>query len=351
MGAGRYIQEYGAIDMLGEEAERLSASHALVIGGKTALSLTKEKIEASLNKKGIATEYYVYTGFCNKAKNEAVANSIPNGAGYVIIGVGGGNVMDVAKHVAVLAGLPVINIPTSSATCAAYTPLSVCYTDDGRTEGTVHHKIEVNCVLADMDVLSSQPPRLMLSGIYDAIAKQYELYQRMLGVDLNECDIGLVSSYHTSGFIFDFLTKNTDAALSDLKSGARTKTLYDVIFVSIALTAVVSGLARGSNQTAIAHKVYECLRKLYPDTVRPCLHGELVALGLIVQKAYNGESDVNEFKERLAHHSIPATLAALSLDSDEAARSLYGMILKSSAMAGTNEEEQKRLEKSLFLIK
>ena len=351
MGAGRYIQEYGAIDMLGEEVERLSATRALIIGGKTALSLTKEKIEASLNKKGIDFECYVYTGFCNKSRNEAIASSISKDLRYVIIGVGGGNVMDAAKHVAVLANRPVINIPTSSATCAAYTPLSVCYTDDGRTEGTVHHKIEVNCVLADMNLLSCQPARLMLAGIYDAIAKQYELYQRMLGVDMSECDIGLVSSHHTSGFIFDFLTKNTDAALRDLESGARTKVLYDVIFVSIALTAVVSGLARGSNQTAIAHKVYESLRKLYPEAVHSSLHGELVALGLIVQKAYNGDGDVEDFKKRLASHSMPTSLASLALDPDESADALYGMIMKSTAMAGTNEEEQKKLKNVLLLIK
>ncbi len=41
-------------------------------------------------------------------------------------------------------------------------PLSVCCDEEGRTVGTSHHKIEVNCVIADMDILCRQPVCLLL---------------------------------------------------------------------------------------------------------------------------------------------------------------------------------------------
>ena len=48
IGCGRYIQGKGYIEKCGEEVLRLGNA-PLIIGGKTALSLTQEKITASLS--------------------------------------------------------------------------------------------------------------------------------------------------------------------------------------------------------------------------------------------------------------------------------------------------------------
>lgn len=50
----------------------------------------------------------------------------------VIVGIGGGRIMDQAKATAHFAGdLPIVEVPTSIATCAAFAPLSVMYTAEG----------------------------------------------------------------------------------------------------------------------------------------------------------------------------------------------------------------------------
>lgn len=350
VGAGRYIQCDGAILRLYEEIERLGAKRPFIIGGRRALTLAKDKIQKSLDAGKISGIFYTYEGFCVAEVNEQIVKSDEFAGCDIVVGVGGGNVMDAAKHCAVMAGLPIINIPTSSATCAAYTPLSVCYNKAGQTVGTVHHKVEVNAVLVDMEILSKQPVRLLLAGIYDSLAKQYELYQRMLGVSVDETDIGLAASHSMSGFIYELLMRNMEAACRDTSMGKNTKTVYDVVNAIILLTGTVSGLARGSNQTAIAHKVYECSRKLYPDKVRDFLHGELVALGLVVQIAYNGQGGEKEFAEGLRARNIPASLSELGLPAKEAVDGLYAMIIESSAMAGTNDAEKQRLKDSLNII-
>ena len=350
IGAGRYIQGSGVISMLGGECVRLGASRPVVIGGETALSITRERIEAALEGEGLSADFYTYKGHCGDDGVERLMKSFKAGRD-VVIGVGGGVIMDTAKHLAVKMGVPVINIPTSSATCAAYTPLSVCYKVDGAKDRTEHHKVEVAAVLADMDVLSTQPARLFLSGAYDAMAKLYELRQRMLGVDISECDVGLASSYHLSIFMLDLLKSNLAGCISDVKEGKSTKRLYDSVYASIALCGVVSGLARGSNQTALAHKVYEVLRSNYSDTVRPYLHGELVALGLVLQIAYNGEGDPVAFARELRENSIPASLSDLGIADKECVEHIYNSLVASTAMQGTSTEEQKHLRDSLeYLI-
>lgn len=350
LGAGRYIQENGATSLVGEEVTRLGGKKPFVMGGKTALSLTADKIERSLADSGTKGVFYTYEGFCSKEHCADIQKTQLTDCD-VIVGVGGGNVCDAAKLLAANAGLPVITVPTSSATCAAYTPLSVCYNDVGQTVGTVHHKCEVNCVLADMDILCRQPVRLALAGIYDALAKIYEINQRLLGKNEEDIDIGLMSSYKMSLFACDFLDRNKEQCCKDIAEGKDTKIVYDVIYIAIALTGVISGLARGSNQTAIAHKIYETSRSLFPREVYDFLHGEMVAIGLIAQIYYNGEGNEKDFANTMRSFGMPTSIHALGLpETEETLMAYYEKIVASSAMAGTSDEEKQKLAHALKII-
>lgn len=349
LGCGRYIQENGAIHRIGEELVRLGAKTPFILGGSTALSLTGEAIETSLSRHGIEMNVYVYHGFCNADHCEEIVQSLAFMDTDCVVGVGGGNVMDAAKLCAAMAGVSVINIPTSAATCAAYTPLSVVYNDRGQTVGTRHHLREVDAVLADMEILCAQPPRLLAAGIYDSLAKLIELRQRMDGKDADELEIGLLASFEMSKFLYDRLLADADAVLDDVAHRRNTKRLYDTVYLILALTGVVSGLARGSNQTAIAHKIYETTRTLFPEQTRGALHGELVAMGLLVQLTYNQEANQAErFRAQMLMRKMPVTLNELGLPSDEQTLdAYYEKIVASSAMNGTNDAEKERLRQSL----
>ena len=352
LGCGRYVQKEGVLSTIADEVRLLGASTPYVIGGKTAFSLTKQTIDKSFEIAAMHASYYEYTKFCCKEICDEIMQTEAFKNSDIVIGVGGGNVMDAAKYCAVKSKKPLINVPTSSATCAAYTPLSVCYNQRGQTIGTAHHNIEVNCVLADMDILCKQPIRLLLSGVYDSIAKIYELKQRLIGVTVEDTDIGLYTSYYLSNFLTDLLEKNLEKACQDVIAQKNTKTVYDVVYACIAMTGVVSGFARGSNQTAIAHKIYESLRALFPETVYSFLHGELVAIGLIAQIAYNGEGDADAFRAQMKKLGMPTSLTELGIaNTKENGTLLYEKLLASSAMAGTNEEEHLRLKDALKLIK
>ena len=352
IGCGRYLHGSGIISCVAEEVIRLGCRRPFVMGGKTALSLTREAIEKSLSEHSLAAHFHTYLGFCCQDVCKEIMGSDEFKACDAVIGVGGGNLMDAAKYCAVLSGKPIINIPTSSATCAAFTPLSVCYTREGRSVGTTHHKTEVNCVIADTSILCRQPIRLLLAGIYDSLAKLYELRQRMQGISVDDGDIGLYSSYHMSEFAADFLNERLEAVISDTQNGIDSKLISDTAWITIALTGVISGLARGSNQTAIAHKVYEALRALFPAEVYSYLHGELVGMGLIVQIAYNGEGDAEEFRRKMHSFGMPTSLREIGIEpNEENVALLRDKVLTSTAMAGTTADEQARFCKVIELLK
>ena len=343
IGSGRYLQDSGIISTVGDEVLRLHAKRPLIIGGRTALSLTRAKVEESLSAVGIVGEFVEYGGFCCVSHSDAVIAKHQDTD--IVIGIGGGNIMDAAKYMAAVKDVPVINIPTSSATCAAFTPLSVCYTEEGGKDRSFHHKREVDCVIADTEILCRQPVRLLLAGIYDSLAKIYELKQRMLGVPDEENDIGLRASYALSGFAADLLRDNMGKCIEDVKNGRNTKVVYDTVYVLIALTGVISGLARGSNQCALGHAVYESARTLYPREVYSALHGELVAIGLIVQNIYNGDVDIEKFIGEMRALGMPTTLSEVGVPAcDESYGAFCEAILKSTAMAGTTDGEQEKFK-------
>ena len=47
IGCGRYLQQPGIISKLGEEIKRIGSA-PLIVSGKTALSITRDKIESSV---------------------------------------------------------------------------------------------------------------------------------------------------------------------------------------------------------------------------------------------------------------------------------------------------------------
>ncbi len=351
-GCGRYIQEAGAALRIGAELMLLGVHRPFIISGKISWRLAGDRISQSLKDSGISYSHYLYEEFCNAEHCGEICTSLDFIESDCVVGVGGGNIMDTAKLCAAMSSKPMINIPTSSSTCAAYTPLSVTYNVRGQTMGSRHHVREVNAILVDMDILVTQPERLMISGVYDALAKLIETRQRIDGKRPEEIGIGLETAFHVMHFLTASLDKNLEQACRDLKDGIQSKALYDIVYLSIAITGLTSSIARGSDQSAIAHRIYEISRTLFPEQVHEYLHGELVALGLLVQLDYNNEGNqVEPFRQRMKSFGMPTHLCEVGIDATaEVMDMYYKKLLESSAMAGTCDDERRKLRSSLEVM-
>lgn len=347
IGCGRYLQENGILSSLGDEVMRLGNS-PLIVGGKTALSLTKDIIEKSVSSVCKKCSITTHTGSCNDLQAEKLAQFAKENGYDVIVGVGGGVIMDFAKLIGFFAKLPVINVPTSSATCAAYTPLSVRYTPEGRTVGSQHYEYEVNAVIVDPLIISTQPERLFLAGVFDALAKFVEIKQRF-NETVTEYPLGLDWAYILSKKSFDELINKTEKCIDAVKNGKITPEVEQTIFTAIAVTGVISGIARGSNQTALAHKFYEATRAMFFKESRTYLHGEIVGVGLLLQNYFNNETENNDFLLSLMKkYNMPCSLSGIGIIPTEEAKEMYYNKLKSSsAIEQDNSEEFIKLKNGL----
>ncbi len=343
IGCGRYLQEAGILQNLGSEVLRLGKA-PLIVGGKTALSLTRSTIEQSVA--GACPRYRIEThsGTCNEEDARAFGKLALEEGFDVIVGVGGGVIMDFAKMIAHFASLPIINVPTSSATCAAYTPLSVMYTKEGRTVASFHHECEVNAVLADTDVISTQPPRLLLAGVFDAMAKYLEIKHRYRG-ESTDCPLGLDFAFTLSERSFEVLSEKTDSCLSDIQNRDSGDSVEQVVFTTIAATGVISGIARGSNQCALAHKFYEITRVLFNEASKHYLHGEIVGVGLLLQNFYNNETERNtDLLKLMKKYSMPYRVSDLGIErTEESFYEYFNRIKNSSAINEENRDECEKL--------
>lgn len=347
IGSGRYLQESGIINTIGDEVLRLGKK-PLVVGGKTALSIAKDKIERSLKEKCEKYTVVCHTGPCSHEAAKDIAELCKNEGYDVIVGVGGGVIMDFAKLCSHYADLPIINIPTSSATCACYTPLSVCYSPEGRTIGSCHFEWEVDAVLVDPEIIITQPKRLLLAGVFDALAKFVEIKQRC-NDETTDFPLGLDWAYVLSKKSFEVLCNLTEECISDMENGKVTQTFERVLFTLFATTGVISGIARGSNQTALGHKFYDSTRKMFFNEARQYLHGEIVGVGLLLQNHYNGEESNNDFLFSLMKkYNMPSNICQIGLSKDEGVKEMYFDAIKnSSAIDNPTQKEIERLSISL----
>ncbi|EPR3265448.1 oxidoreductase, partial [Klebsiella pneumoniae] len=79
-----------------------------------------------------------------------------------------------AKVLARRLGVPLVAIPTIAATCAAWTPLSVWYSDAGQALNFEIFDDANFLVLVEPRIILNAPAEYLLAGIGDTLAKWYE---------------------------------------------------------------------------------------------------------------------------------------------------------------------------------
>ena len=323
LGCGRYLQERGALLRLDSEIARLGKNPMFLTGEKSfaaVLSLYPEL--QSLRERA----FTICAAPCNLSQAQILCERARADGCDVIVGMGGGRIMDIAKLVANMAKTRMLMAPTLSATCAAYAPLSVVYSMEGCTEGAVFFDREVDCILADMDVLARQPVRSACAGMLDAIAKLVEMHhydEPSLACPAMRTAVTLAQH------VFDRLTAIAGQAMADVKACRASEAVEEMVWLTLVGTGMVSGLASHWNhQSAIAHCLYDGVRMCFPEESRPYLHGEIVALGMYAQTYYTGWN-MGEVLAVLDKLGMPRRLHDVGVPEDEAAfYALYSAVLQ-----------------------
>jgi len=307
-GPANYFSHNGSLARLSDFFTPEQLSRAVWIYGERAIEGARPFLPDSFHAAG--TKHLLFKGHCSERDVTHLVNDAGDDVS-VVIGVGGGAVMDTVKAVARRLGAPFVGIPTIAATCAAWTPLSVWYNDAGQA---LQFEIFDNAnflVLVEPQIILNAPAEYLLAGIGDTLAKWYEAV--VLAPKPEALPLTVRLGINGALAIRDVLLESSEQALADQARGEQTQAFRDVVDAIIAGGGMVGGLGERYTRVAAAHAVHNGLTVL-PQTEK-FLHGTKVAYGILVQSALLGQDDV--LAQLIASYQrfhLPTTLRELEVD-------------------------------------
>ncbi|MWV64852.1 iron-containing alcohol dehydrogenase [Halorubrum sp. JWXQ-INN 858] len=309
----RYVLEADALADLDRYVGSLTHAPSVeVIAGETGFDAVRDDLDRALRRLEADVEHATFSGECAPetiaTHRERVAARDPD----VLIAVGGGKAIDTAKLAA--EGIcPVVAVPTSAATCAAWSALSICYESDGTYRGGVPLSRCPEAVVADLEVIADAPARLLANGVMDASAKYF--LTRMLAGG-SRPTVGWAGGV-ADGTHLDVLRSDGAAAYADAKASRVTSELTRVVEAAIAGPGLVGGLLSDRSYLTLPHLF--CYSSLDHGSVQEeSLHGERVAYGVVALQVLLGDAAAADPRELLDWYgSLGADLTLRGLGVDD----------------------------------
>lgn len=198
----------------------------------------------------------------------------------VVIGVGGGKVLDVAKYAGFVAKIPYICVPTTLSNDSLASPVAVLGTE-GDARKTLKCAIPAGIVV-DVNVIMGAPVSHLQSGIGDTISKYTALYDWKLDAAYRKDRVDDFS-YLLSDMAFSSLCYNEEKSL---KSKEFIKILTQALVLG-GLAMEIAGNSRPSSGSE--HLFCHSLEENYKEI--QISHGMAVALGSLVSCRLQGRDD------------------------------------------------------------
>lgn len=295
-----------------EKHTRCYGRNFLFIGSKSALKAAKANLEASFADSEATIHFELSTGIPCASEIMRIREIAEKSEAQAICAVGGGGIMDIVRSIAMHLSKTMIMIPTSVASDAPCTYVSVLYSEDGST--IVGDEVFYKCpdlVYVDSTVVADAPVRLISSGMGDALATVYEAYSCLR----NSIPAGGQYMATNTALLLcegcrDIVMKNGSMAYLAAKNHAVTPALEKIIEANCFLSGV-GGLNVGCSG---AHGFGDFMSTLPGG--HDFLHGERVMIGLIIQlimEDYPREEIINliQFADAIG---LPLSVRDLGID-------------------------------------
>lgn len=303
---GRYVQGAGELERLGEHVSSLGCAAFVILD-----SGTDDRLGETLGPAFFACEdlvepcFEVYDGPCTEQAVMRLAQSCEANDYDVVVGIGGGKMLDIAKAVAHFTERPLCVVPTAASTDAPCSALSVLYNEDGSFDRYLHLTRNPDMVVVDTAVVAKAPLSLTVAGMGDALATYFEARSCAAAGGINE----LGGTSGTMALVaaracYDTLIKYGATAVRDIKRGKVSPAVERVIECNILL----SGIGFESGGLALAHAIANGIASL-PD--RRVMHGQAVAVGLAAQLRLEQTDELDRVLDFCHAVGLPTTLAEL----------------------------------------
>ncbi len=294
---------------VGETLTRLGFhGPVLVVTGQTVISIAGDTVLESLQDAGLKSS----TMLVKNATTEQVSRveaEIRKTKPDIVVGLGGGKDIDVAKLSSMKAATKFVSVPTTASHDGIASPLVSMKGLDRPYSYVAHAPI---AIVADTSVIAKSPYRLIASGCGDVIAKyaavrDWKLAHRIKNEYYGDyaAELALMSSR--------LVIKNASSIRAMSESGVST--LVEAL-ISCGVAMSIAGTSRPCS--GAEHLFSHALAMIAP---RPALHGEQCGVGTIMC-AYLHGANWELIKDVLHRIGGPTTAGELGIEPEYIVKAL-----------------------------
>ena len=238
-----------------------------MVSGGNVKKIVQKKIEASLDASKIKSSWYLAKTNDQKTIQE-IEKKVRKSKSELVIGIGGGRSVDIAKLIGFNLNKPFVSVPTSASHDGIASPFV-------SVKGDKPHSLVATAplgVFVDVDIMKKAPKKLLASGCGDLIAKITAVRDWQLGRDKTGEYYGKYSA-ELASMSAQFLIKNS-ARFS--KKGLHVREIVEAL-ISAGVASCIAGSSRPCS--GAEHLFSHAVDKLEPGIG---LHGEKCGIGTIL---------------------------------------------------------------------
>lgn len=254
----------GALGEIGSYVIAGGMDKAVIYFGNGLIDMFGSQVMHSLKTAGVTVLEYRELDSVRIEDIMELAFSIDNKA-QIILGIGGGKVIDAAKYAAYLRKLPFISVPTSSSSDGFSSASASLTVNDRRT--SVPARMAYG-IVADTDVIKSAPEKYLYSGIGDMVSKITALYDWIYEAHCGHGEVNDFAVMIAKKAVNSFVR----TPFQDIHEDLFLRELLD----SLAMSGIANEIAGSSAPTSGSeHLISHALDKLLEH---PQLHGVQVGI-------------------------------------------------------------------------
>lgn len=227
----------------------------------------------------------------------------------VVIGVGGGKAMDMARAIHHKCRCKVVLMPTSCATNAPGTKLNVVYNNEGTEIVGAQVMLELHsAIIVDPELIIKAPASIFASGIGDCIAAYYEgalsaqaMGSREITSTLNWAILEMGAKVLMERGVKAYYAAQAGNITNDFEL-----CLEHIILGNGLASTAVGGLS-------MAHMLDEVFLRI--DATKRLMHGQHVGYGVIPMLMYYGQpmDEIHRYIDFARALGIPVTLTEMGI--------------------------------------
>jgi len=271
-----------------------------IVTGENTYRVAGSLVERELSSRGYSLEVWRIERADVNTAEELAAEAVKRGV-KIVLGIGGGKAIDVAKYVAYKTGSSMISVPTAPSHDGIASPFASL---KGSGKPTSIPTVTPRAILADIDVISKAPIKLIRSGVGDLLGKltavkDWQLAHKLRNEYYGEyaAQLALLSAKH--------VIRYHEIIGSGNPEGIR-------ILVEALISSGVAMCIAGSSRPASGseHLFSHAVEMQAPGKA---LHGELVALGTILMLYLYGDPLWRRVKRIMKKIGLPTTSEELGI--------------------------------------